>query len=463
LKRSAMVLSSWWAKPAALERETLAGAVAIAACLVAVALPWYWIPSSELSWLDANGLLRLEGEEVPAATVLKLLIVVFAAAGVVIMCMRRCSLVCLRGPALVVLCAVLMLPYYVTLFHPGAVKDMRTIYYSTDRAITDMEFNMVHQQKDWRVWQNIAAGMHSRARLTTEPEDNEWDFGLVSWSGQTRLLENLGYSNDSLNIAGRGWFLAILGLTTFLIATSTLRVPRAAKRPLAVRYVTSLLLLGLISVSLAPRIIAEVLRQQAGIAAASGDSITATAKLDRATFWTPGLQWALGFHATGGNLKLQLGCADCPEAQLARATARLRSGDHMGSLNFLETAARSPRSSQFPALRFWRSQLHTEAGVHLFNSGQYSAADAHFERALRLVPFDGMAWYGRAMVFARYRDYDRSARFLEQAVTLQKHLGFKRLTLQSQWLAMGAWAAYHGGQPAEAHVLYRRHLTPEAW
>jgi tetratricopeptide (TPR) repeat protein len=102
-------------------------------------------------------------------------------------------------------------------------------------------------------------------------------------------------------------------------------------------------------------------------------------------------------------------------------------------------------------------------GFDLFNAGQYSGADRQFAVALNLVPIDALVWYGRAMAHLRMRDERRAADFLEQAVRIQEHLNFRRLTLRAQWYVLRSWSDYRDGQFDAAHANYVKQLTPESW
>jgi tetratricopeptide (TPR) repeat protein len=135
--------------------------------------------------------------------------------------------------------------------------------------------------------------------------------------------------------------------------------------------------------------------------------------------------------------------------------------DYQGAARALEKAA--ALAPDMPEMRYWLSQAYVESGIDIFNTGQYAAADRFFRRALAHVPSDALAWYGRAIVQLRLRDFAAAAEYTHQVVRLQNYLGFKKYPPHAQWLLALSWSAYRRGDFVEAHRYFSEYLTPERW
>jgi tetratricopeptide (TPR) repeat protein len=124
--------------------------------------------------------------------------------------------------------------------------------------------------------------------------------------------------------------------------------------------------------------------------------------------------------------------------------------------------ARDEMSGQ-PGYRYWTASYLTLAGMQDFNEGNVSSADRNFRRAIQAVPFDGLAWYGRALVQNRLGDHARAAHYLGNVLKVQEQVNFTRLTLRAQLILMQSWDQFQKGDLEAAHRLYSLSLTPEAW
>jgi tetratricopeptide (TPR) repeat protein len=442
-------------------RDTIALAVGTTICLIAGFYPWFEVPSAERSWLDADQLLHIVAMENPFSIATRMLLLTFSLISALMLVLRFQRVRTIRHAAIFLLFAYLLAPQWILNWSADELKDSQIVYNHVDRVITDMELGLIHQQADWRAAQSFRTSARDRPSLIEEPAFESWTLGLLEWSGQEEVFDQIfGLSNSFLNIANRGWYGAVAGLLVWLLGAYGGSVLSNRIRVQDLRLVP-ILAIGMLVCSLFPRAVAEVSDRYLMRDLAAGDYRSATTNLADASFWSPIRDLSIGYRAQAGTMAEQLDCVNCSQVLIANANIALYARNYLKASELLDQVADlAPDSS---GLRYWRALAHAGLGFDLFNAGQYSGADRQFAVALNLVPIDALVWYGRAMAHLRMRDERRAADFLEQAVRIQEHLNFRRLTLRAQWYVLRSWSDYRDGQFDAAHANYVKQLTPESW
>ncbi|MBN9560598.1 MAG: tetratricopeptide repeat protein [Alphaproteobacteria bacterium] len=420
---------------------------------------WYVLPSPYDTTIGLDGLLSIVETEFPAATVLRVGIGAFGAVILLLLLAKAQALAKLRWPGWLLLGATLALPFAMQLWSPNLVRETQVIYSHVDRASNDIEFNLKNQQRDWRDLQRFDPSPVLRW-ATDLSGYTDWSFEMLGLAGQVDVLDALGLTNGYFNVAGRGWYFGMSGLLVFQLGVYG-RLTGGRRYLLRDLPLIPVCLVSVFALILVPRAIGEYHSQVAGRAISKGDDTHALEELRAVRFWIPSIAYSLAFQAEIGAITQRRGCMSCPETYLYRANNAVAVRDYQGAARALEKAA--ALAPEMPGMRYWLGQAYVESGIDIFNTGQYTAADRFFRRALAYVPSDALAWYGRAIVQLRLRDFAAAAEYTHQVVRLQNYLGFKKYPPHAQWLLARSWSAYRRGDFVEAHRYFSEYLTPELW
>jgi tetratricopeptide (TPR) repeat protein len=262
------------------------------------------------------------------------------------------------------------------------------------------------------------------------PALGDWNWQLLSIGGQLQWIEYFGLSNAFLNVAGFGLYVTIAGILVLLIGMYVREGQGRLVLLADTRFIVMIFLI-VFGIQLAPRLVAEYHSRAAKIALAQGDEVTAMRELRAANRIIPLMAESFLMQARVGAITFRQDCKDCAETYVYLAQQAITNADYHEAWSNLNRAANM--APALPGLRFWLAATSIEVGLDLFNSGEFSAADEMFARALALTPGDAMGWYGRAVVALRLRNFDAAARYFEQAVRLQSYLNYRRYPLRSQW------------------------------
>ena len=420
---------------------------------------WYVLPSPYDTAIGVDGLLAIVETELPAATMMRVGIGAFAAITLLVLLAGTRSLAKLRWIAWLLLAIVLALPFATQLWSADLLRQTQVIFSHVDRASNDMEFNLKNQLRDWRDQQEFDASPPFRWG-TDLPGYSDWNLDMLGLAGQVDVLDTLGLTNGYFNVAGLGWYLAIGGLLVFQLGVYG-RPPAGRRDFLRDLPLIPVCLVSVIALMLVPRTIGEYHGQRAARASSIGDDAYALDELRAVPFWMPGIAYSLSYQAQIGAITQRRGCMSCPETYLYRANNAVVARDYRSARLAIEKAA--ALAPDMPGMRYWLSQAYVEVGIDAFNAGQYSSADRWFQRTLLLAPSDALAWYGRAIVQLRLRDFAAAADYTREVVRLQGYLGFKKYPPHAQWLLALSWSAYQRGDFVEAHRYFSEYLTPELW
>jgi len=420
---------------------------------------WYVLPSPYDTTIGLDGLLSIVETELPAATVLRVGVGAFGAITLLVLLVKTQALAKLRWIGWLLLGATIALPFATQLWSPDLVRETQVIYSHVDRASNDIEFNLKNQQRDWRDLQDFDASPSLRWG-TDLPGYTDWSFDMLGLAGQVDALDALGLTNGYFNVAGVGWYIGMGGLLVFQLGVYG-RLTGGRRYFLRDLPLIPVCLVSVFALILVPRGIGEYHSQIAGRAISNGDDTHALEELRAVRFWIPSIAYSLAYQAEIGAITQRRGCMSCPETYLYRANNAVSLRDYKAAVLAIEKAA--ALAPDMPGMRYWLSQGYVEAGIDTFNAGNYSLADRYFRRALAHVPSDALAWYARAIVQLRQRDFAAAADYTYQLVRLQDYLGFKKYPPHAQWLLTRSWSAYRRGDFDEAHRYFAEYLTPESW
>lgn len=450
-----------WAWIAGQSRGVYAVAAAAMFLALAAASPWFQVASPWLSALTVNGALEITRSEAPAAAMLRVGAGAFAAAATVALVCGRGWVLALRRPAWLMLALVIAFPQLLLQWDGERLLSAQLVYSQVDRVATDMEVSLTNQQLAWRQLQHFVILDRFAYTDLERPGDVSVGLEALALHNQARFLRNeLGFTNEFFNTAGRGFFVSILGYVTFLFGAY--RFDGSAHRllPRDVGFV-GVMVVCLFAALLLPRWVGADKVERANVAVHQGSTGEALQLYQAAMSWKPVFRYSLAYTATMGELIHKLGCATCKEALVFQAMKHITEGRYdAGAAALFEVRRRYPED---PAVAFWLSAALTEAGRDAFNRGQYSAAEATWRAALAINPLDAMAWHGLSIARIRVRDFDRATLYAEQVVKVQDGLVFRRLTPRAQWYVAQAWAAYDRADYVGAFRAYALSLMPNAW
>ena len=341
----------------------------------------------------------------------------------------------------------------------NAQIDAGTLYNGLERSIGAMEDNLSIQRADWGRWQEL------RPPVFRNLADSETLPGLTpeyfALSGTDEVVSDfLGFSNAQLNLAGRAWYLALASL--FAVSLSLAVDARSSRRRRPRETLVSILLCGgLVVMMFLPRVISDSAANSAADALSKGNLAAAREQLTTAASWAPSAALSWKFQASLGFIDAAANCTSCDTVPVYVAKARLVENDLAGAIETL--VGNGEQTTTVPGYRYFLSSCYVEAGIGMYNQGNLASAERYYAKALALVPINGMAWYGHALVRVKARDFDGAASALDQMLKLQDQLMFKRATLRSQYSLMKAWAEYGRGNFDQAQSLYDFSLSPDKW
>lgn len=449
---------------------------------------WCLVPSTLLSGFD-GGDFRIEFIEPTGVIALRMMVLITVAVLLFGLIRGERHRFAARAAVWALLAATLTFPYTLRLWDPEITFDSETIWNSLDAvALSAMDHSYNEQQLDWRGYEQIIVLSTKRLAQTlgaplavilpsapgggkVGPEGTEGRIGSPLEDGLdlsifrlARLAdvmsEIFGYSNAFLNLAGKGWYLSIIGTIVALVG---LYLPRDRGNRFFLRDIRwvagcyALLLIALLS----PRLVSEILLTEADVAFARGDSPTAERDLHEAARWKPTIGYSLLFHEKLGQITRARYCNNCPESLLSVAYNYLIDGMFVDGIEELERfRARYPDRLES---RYWLAFAYEQRGIELFNSGETSAAAESWWKALQYGPTNTLSLWGLALAQFRMGQFDAAATSLNAIVKLQNTVSFKPFPVTSQWRVAEAWAALKRGDAARAHDYYSLSVTPENW
>lgn len=437
--------------------------VAFAAVLLigAAASPWYAPPSAHLSSIDTDGHLVVRQGVLLEALLMRVALAAFALACLWSLLRVGRVVAPLRVLLWLLVAGTLAIPFSVSLWNPDTKRDSELLFHYVDQSIQDMEFNLVHQQRDWRAWQRFDHRVRGRGSALEPLLGDQLGLRALSLPRQTYFIEEvLGLSVAFFNLAARAWYLALLGVLTMLIGIYTTtggnleRLRRECVGGLAILLIA---LAGL----LVPRALADIELQRADTAIAIDDLAAAERHLVAAAIWKPILATSLVYQVRLGHVQTLRGCEQCPAALAGSAGTLFFERNYAESVAILRLL--ELHHPEYPWTRYWQTMAMTESAIFLFNVGQTTAARDLFREAVQRVPINAFGWYGLSMAYLRLGDFHDAARAMGEVVRLQDHIAFKRLTAHGQWLLLQSWAHYRDGDFDRAHHFYSTYLNPGRW
>ncbi|HBC57720.1 MAG TPA: hypothetical protein DCZ03_11195 [Gammaproteobacteria bacterium] len=451
-----------WQKLATIDRSVYLYWFGFACLALAVTQHWYTIPDALMSYAGEHPSRQFVAHIPLVVSLYKFATILFCTL-VIFVWMKRCwTERWMRAALWTFLLLLLGFSYFVNQWSPQTLVDSSILHYEMTRVITDMEENITHQQRDWRVNQIISGEWDNPAFFFMQfPGEDRWEWALLLPGRQLHVLVNIfGLSNAFQTFAARGWFLTIVGVLILLFAQylQMANGAQALRRDLGQALVIGL---SLLLVSLSPRFIAGYYQESADLAQAQGDYAKAIAHWQRAVIWRPDLDYSLMHHRRIGEAQLQMRCFDCFDAHLAYAFDAIYAQDYPEVFRRFELA--QAQRPDFKPLIYWWAAARSEHAVNLFDLGYVSQANDEWNLALRQVPTMPMAWYGSMLANIRMKQFDAAARAAENLWWLHGYFGFKHLTLRSQAWVTQSWQAFHAGDYAAAHHHYTTALTPDNW
>ncbi len=446
---------------AGLHRGYYVFAVAFLAILLAALRDWYPLPASSLSGFERDALAPVLHAPVIWELGLRIALPVFAFAAFAVLRCRPGINGLLAGIGWLLLGLVLAFPYVINQWYPEIGVDTRVVFRQVDRVVNDLEASLNWQQSDWRQTYVIDTKSQPPETIGTSVFDDIWGLEAILPEYQTHVLQNiLGYSNEFLNLVSRAWVFALVGLTLLMLAMHLLDGGLPASK--AKRGLWALSCAALTMGLLLPKLLGYYYIEQGKDSYAKGDLLIAERYWRQAGEWNPSLRFSLGYFTKLGELAMERGCADCPEAALYELAKAIKTGQYWRAEQAAMHAERYPLSD-IPGYRYWLASVYLEYGIQAFNAGQYGLAEELWQKTLLQLPTAAMAWHGLALVHIKYKQFDRAAAEMQQVVSLQKYLTFKKLTITGQFYLTKSWDAYQRGDLPAAQLFYSQYLTPESW
>jgi len=431
--------------------------LAIPVLFISAMSHWYYVPvweSGRGQWLESS---------LSFGEALARLLMLLTALAVPYFCLRKPIVsrffqrVCWS-----LLILVAFFPFYISHWQPEQFMAGNIIHQELERVSADMEANMVHQQRDWRYWQEMDSSVFGNYKGVTIPEKDGWAMSYLYPSAHQYIFQQIfSYSNDFLNVVSRGWVFAGSGLIILLIAMSLVPVSPGAGRFPNVIFICGITVFFVVLLVM-PRAISEYQLQKAEHYAAQGNTSQAIELYRSAVDWKPSLRFSLDYyHSSLGVLLNKRGCNYCYETLMMRFAEYIGKGKTTQAritLSLIEQMY--PRRSE---VAFWFDALNNRMAIEAFNLGQYSLAAEYWESSRQFVPFNPVSHYGLALVNVKLKRFSQASESLEKLVTLQEYLTFKRLTIKGQYIVMQGWSAYWNDDYHNAFQLYSLGLTPEVW
>jgi len=444
-------------------REGVAMGVGAVACIIAGTRSIVEVPSAALSYIAADDTLTIVYHSWIYTAILSGLVFAFGIVVLLALIYGTRSAVKMRYPAAALLFAFCTLPQILMMTRPDIVRDAHLTFLTVDLVVEDMEANFNLQQVDWRRWQDFTKTMGAAVSAIPSTPVVQMVRPLdTSWAALAQISNvNLGLTRPTMNTLRAGFYLSVAGLVCFLLGAysgdSEAGLRRARDRlrvPLVV-----LIVFGGIQ---ALRLHAQSYALEAKAQAMRGEYEQALGSYEKALIWNPLAAYDLTLNEVGPERARNLMCSTCWETRLEEGKALVQGRQDIDGMVMLLDVAKDEMSGQ-PGYRYWTASYLTLAGMQKFNEGDVSAADRDFRRAIQSVPFDGLAWYGRALVQIRMGNHARAAHYLENVRKVQEQVNFTRLTLRAQLILMQSWDQFQKGDLEAAHELYSLSLTPETW
>lgn len=444
-------------------REGLTMGVGAAACIIAGTRSIVEVPSVALSYIGTDETLTIIHHSWSYTTILRGLVLVFGIGVLLALLYGTRNAAKLRYAAAALLFAFCSLPQILMIARPDIVRDAHLTFLTVDLVVEDMEANFNLQQVDWRRWQDftktigeaISAIPSVPAVQSVRPIDNSW-VTLTQFS-----TVNLGLTRATMNSLRTGFYLSVAGLICFLLGAYS-GDPGASLRRAWDRLLVPLAILIVFSGIQSLRLDAQSFAVEAKAHAMRGEFEQALRAHEKSLVWNPLAAYDLSLNEVGPQRARNLMCDSCWEARLEEGKALVQGSQDIDGMVLVLDVAKDVMSEQ-PGYRYWTASYLTLAGMQKFNEGNVSAADRDFRRSLQAVPFNGLAWYGRALVQNRMGNHARAAHYLGNVLKVQEQVNFTRLTLRAQFILMQSWDKFHKGDLEAAHRLYSLSLTPEAW
>lgn len=435
--------------------------IAILALLQSAVRDWYPLPSSSLSSFTRDDLSPVLTCPIGYELAMRIALVMLVVAAYYALRYRPVLQNSLVVVAWLLWFLVLAFPYVINHWYPARVIDTRVVFRQVDRVVNDMEASLNWQQTNWRQTYKIDTKSQPPEIIGSSVFDDVWGMASILPESQSHVLQNLlGYSNEFLNIVGRGWIFGVVGVLLLILSLHLLgfdgRHSKARFR--LVGWGFGLIVLGL----LMPKWLGYFYIEQGKTEYARGHMPAAEAAWQRARQWSPALGYSLAYTAKLGELAFARGCEDCPAAAIRELAKAIKTGQYWRAEQ-VALAAEAYPVEDIPGFRYWLASVYLEYGIQAFNAGQYGLAEELWQKTLLQLPTAAMAWHGLAMVHVKYKQFDRAADELQQVVKLQKFLTFKKLTISGQFFTTKSWAALRAGDLAAAHQFYSQSLTPESW
>lgn len=446
---------------AGIQRGYWVFAVGLLALILSVRGDWYPLPSSALSSFDQDALTPVLHGAVAYELILRVVLAGFGMAALAVLRAKPSLNRPLAAAGWILLSLLLAFPYVINHWYPEYGLDNRVIFRQVDRVVNDMEASLNWRQSDWRQTYVIDTKSQPPEIIGSSVFDDTWGLEALRPEYQSHVLQNvLGYSNEFLNVVGRAWIFGIVGVTLLLLA---LHVLDPGLRSVKVRPAFWGLGFSVIAVGLlVPKLLGYYYIEQGKLAYAKGNPQAAETAWQRAGQWSPALRYSLAYAAKLGELAVERGCTDCPEAAFYELARTIKTGRYWRAEQ-AALAAERYALQDVPGFRYWLASIYLEYGIQAFNAGQYGLAEELWQKTLLQLPTAAMAWHGLALVHIKYKQFHRSADELQQVVKLQKFLTFKKLTVAGQYYATKSWAAFRSGDLPAAHRFYSQYLTPESW
>lgn len=454
--RAKIILSS-------LTREGLAMAAGAGACIVAGTRAVIEVPSAALSYIGPDETLIIVHHSWGYAALLRGLVLTFGLFVLLTLLRGTRVAVQMRYTATALLFAFCTLPQILMIARADIVRDAHLTFLTVDLVVEDMEANFNLQQVDWRRWQDFTKTMGEAVSAIPSVPVVQMVRPLdTSWAMLTQVSSvNLGLTRATLNTLRVGYYLSIAGLVCFLFGAYS-GDPGAMVRRAQDRLLIPLVVLVVFGSIQALRLQSQSYAIDARTFAVRGEFEQAIEAHAKALTYNPLAAYDLTLNEVGPQRARNLMCDSCWETRLEEGKSLVRSRHDIDGMVLLLHITKDEMGAQ-PGYRYWLANYLTLAGMKKFNEGNVSAADRDFRRALQAVPFDGLAWYGRALVQNRMGNHARAADFLENVLEVQKQVNFQRLTLRAQLILMQSWDQFQKGNLEAAHQLYSLSLTPEAW
>jgi len=355
----------------------------------------------------------------------------------------------------------LCFPSVLAKVEPDVFARARSMYWSMERTVADMENNVAQEQTAWRRFQVFSPDTYPTVETRTLIGPDLGADVLLGGYWTAFVHYHLSLPVHYLQLISFSPLFTVLGAIALVIAVYQLHpFPWRALADDGRAIFVILAVAGMCV--LAPKLGTGYALEQVerGRALTSIDQRLAWAR--RAHRWDPTQRYSMASVGHLGQRYSDAGFEEHPAAYVSRAYALIRVGAYRSAVEEIESARR--RYPDDASLAFFESVVDEEAGREAFDQGQTTMALRYWQMAQTRERLSAFALYGESLARLRSDDLSAASRDLFGVRDMQMAFGFKRLTIGGQAYLMDAWRKFRDGPSlADAQAAYAYAHQPDRW